>query len=239
LLETVEVGGLHFLAPRDCPGVIFTTRLGGASVAPYRGLNLSFATGDDRRVVEENRSQVSTALGIPGNWIGVRQNHGARTLRVDDTKPLSAIVCREPGVVLSILTADCLPIALIGKDKIAAVHVGWRGLCSGVIDNVLSAGWEEEQAKVFIGPAIGLCHFSVGEEVVQAFRSRYPQSPEFWFKANGRLHFDLTGAAGWLFTRVGISVNEGMAPCTVCDPRFFSHRRDTITGRQGVLVWRS
>jgi len=207
---------------------------------------LGLGTGDDPRVVEENRRQVSTALGIPANWATVRQSHGARTLLVDETNygggtgsvEADAMVCRKRGVVLSILTADCLPIALVGKNRIAAVHAGWRGLCSGVIDNVLSAGWANEQPVAIIGPAIGSCHFSVGEEVVRAFRERYPQSPEFWSKPGGRLHFDLAGAARWLFARAGISVKDTEAPCTVCDSRFFSHRRDANTGRQGVLVWR-
>lgn len=230
-----------FLAP-GVPGVAFTARLGGGSSGPYASLNLSDAHGDDPARVRENRRAVSQALGIPERWATARQVHGARLVVAEaaGNGPLAAadaVVTRRPGLPAAVLTADCVPVALAARGAVAAVHAGWRGLCSGVVEAAVAA--VGKGAAAWIGPSIGPCHYEVGDEVVARFRARYPEAPEVWGRAGGKLRFDLRAAALWLLERAGAAVASGEdPPCTACDPRFYSYRREGITGRQALVVWR-
>jgi YfiH family protein len=170
--------------------------------------------------------------------------HGSRTVRADGNSPPSlshrdadAIVTSVSNVPLAVLVADCLPIALVGRDSSSAVHAGWRGLCAGVIESALSA-MGEAAPRAWIGPSVGPCHYQVGAEVIERFRAAYPDSPEFWASTEAGIRFDLPAAGRWVLRRAGASVDDGEPLCTACDERFFSYRREGNTGRQAVLVWR-
>lgn len=222
--------------------MIFTTRRGGVSKTPFDSLNLKRGLGDSESSVVANRLAVSRAMGVPGSWIEAEQVHGSQVLVHAEERVAAgqgdALVTRIPTVPLAIFTADCAPVALVGDEAVAVAHVGWRGLTSGVIDQVVET-LADRRIRAWVGPTIGPCHYEVGPDVPEAFARRYPSAPDFIRHREGAEFFDLPGAVRWVLSSQGVSVREGMAHCTFCDDRFFSFRRDGLTGRQGVLVWKT
>lgn len=230
---------IELLSPAS--GVVFTTRFGGVSKAPFDTLNLKKGLGDKDSDVIANRQAVAEAAGAVQDWIEGEQVHGSEVLvhivGRSAAGPADALVTRVPDVPLAMFTADCAPVALVGKHGVAAVHVGWRGLVSGVIDQALDA-LDEQEAMAWVGPTIGPCHYEVGPEVPAAFARRYPLAHSFISDRGGRKFFDLPSAVRWVLYSRGARVQADVAPCTFCDDRFFSYRRDGLTGRQAVLVWK-
>lgn len=221
---------------------MFTTRPGGSSTGPYSGLNLSTATADDPDRVRANRQRAARALDIPAEWVSLKQVHGAEVVEVTGsemgTEDGDALITSASGVPIAVMAADCLPVALIGQSTSAVAHAGWRGLCAGVLQSAVGA-FPETAPRAWIGPSIGPCHYQVGSEVVDAFRAANPEAPEVWQPdGDRRFSFDLRAAARWLLRRAGAEVEEYDPPCTYCDPRFYSFRRDGLTGRHAAVVWR-
>jgi len=210
--------------------VLFSTRRGGVSEGPYRSLNIGLLTGDERPCVEVNRRRVAGAAGAEFarlSW--PRQVHGTAVVRANGrAAEADAIWTDEPGLGLVVVTADCLPIALLrssGEPRLALVHAGWRGLADGVVEAAVTALGGRLAAVV--GPGIGACCYEVGPEVAERFGER------------GRRKLDLRGIAERALRRAGIHDIQHVDLCTSCDEeRFFSHRRDRgITGRQGALAY--
>ncbi|HYR61801.1 MAG TPA: polyphenol oxidase family protein [Actinomycetota bacterium] len=221
------------------PGVVFTTASCG---------NLSRAGGNDAAVATGNRRAVSEALGISPAWLTVRQVHGRGVLCAGEPPGASpeadAIVVRTPGRPVAVLAADCVPIALAGSDAAGqatagAVHAGWRGLCRGVIEATAAAAdpGPDSRLSAWIGPCIGPCCFEVGPEVPEAFAAGRPGAPDCCERVGARLHFDLRKAAAWVLGEAGVNVGGWEVPCTCCDDRFFSYRRDGTAQRQALVVW--
>jgi polyphenol oxidase len=174
----------------DAAGVTaaVTARSGGVSGGPYATLNLSLSVGDDPDRVLENRRRLAAAIGArPQDFVWARQVHGAGVQVVhagdagrgafglDDAVPdADALVTREPGVVLAILTADCVPIVLHDPvaGVLACVHAGWRGTVAGVsaaaLDAMRSLGTRAADVVAGIGPAIAAAGYQVGPEVHEA-----------------------------------------------------------------------
>lgn len=244
-MRELEVDGTVFLAP-DAPGIIFTTRVGGFSQAPFEGLNLGFATGDDMDLVRRNREKVASALGIGAAWVTGHQVHGALVLQATPKhaggpppRPKGdAIVTQSAGLPIAVLAADCVPIALTNVDRIAAVHAGWRGICAGVIEAAAVASGPGTRAH--LGPSIGPCHYQVGPDLPEAFGKAYPDAPRFTSENGEGMTFDLRAACMWVLSKNGIDVDDDIysIPCTVCDRRFYSYRRDGATGRHALIMWR-
>lgn len=243
-LESVRKGSLELLVPNGAEGVVFTTRDGGVSFGPYRSLNLGPFSTDAPRLIEENRKKVSETIGVDEHWVFARQLHGAEVFRASsnssDVPEADIIVAVPGGPPVLVSAADCLPIAIQTEQYSVAVHAGRRGIAAGGIERAVDAVADQSLfgMRAWIGPSIGPCHYEVGEDVVQSFRRRYPVSPEFWGTRGGSIHFDLRAAARWALRGRGVVVDEEDPPCTHCDPRFFSHRRDGETGRQVLLLWR-
>ena len=165
-----------------------TARSGGVSSGPYATLNLSLSVGDDQGCVRENRRRLAAAFGAsPEDFVFARQVHGAAVRVVgvadrgsgafcldDAVADADALVTATPGVVLAILTADCVPIVL--HDPVAAVlacvHAGWRGTVAGVSTAALAAmqalGSRPSDVIAGIGPAIAAARYQVGADVHQA-----------------------------------------------------------------------
>lgn len=220
----------------------FSTRLGGASEPPYDSLNVAIKTGDDRERVRENRRRLAAALGIdPGDVLMGRQVHGAELRRHQgpQSPPVYAEALRspdevdaqatpEPGLAPIVVVADCLPVALWGKEGVAMAHCGWRGLAAGLLARAAEGVGARAAA---IGPGIGACCYEVGEEVLARFR-------DLDGVAYGR-KLDLAAAARAHLERAGVAEVEASGLCTSCNRElFFSHRRDgERTGRQAGLVW--
>lgn len=221
-------------------GAFCSTRVGGVSAAPYDSMNLGTAVGDDPAAVAENRRRFGAALGAEPVWL--RQVHGARVVRLGHDAGLDADAAwtDEPGRACVIQVADCLPVLLARADgrAVGAAHAGWRGLAGGVVEATLAALGPGE-VVAWLGPCIGPRQFEVGADVLAAF-------------AGDEAHFvprtRADGTPGWLadlpalararLVRAGVTRVAGGAWCTVEDAsRFFSFRRDRLTGRLAAAVW--
>ncbi|MGH2772771.1 MAG: peptidoglycan editing factor PgeF [Actinomycetota bacterium] len=234
-------GGIEVLVPDGEAGIVFTSRNGGVSAGAYRWMNLGPFTGDSAEAVSRNRRIITDALSIPPQWRWVRQVHGATAAEPAGKQvPDADALVTTGSSVLAVFTADCMPIAIKGQSGVAAIHAGWRGLTSGVIESGLSALRRHDQSdlRAWIGPSIGPCHYEVGPEVAAAVRTRYPAAPGLAPGRPGRFTLDLRSAARWVLEQGGVKTDASAPPCTYCDERFFSHRRENPTGRQAVLVWR-
>ena len=156
--------------------------------------------------------------------------------------PADAAFTRRRGRVCAILTADCLPILLAAEsgDLVAAAHAGWRGLAGGVIEAAVRAlKVAPEKLIAWLGPAIGPGHFEVGAEVREALLAGDPGADAaFAANARGRYMADLVALARRRLTALGVGRAYGGGQCTYADEnRYFSHRRDGVTGRQATLIW--
>ncbi len=236
-------------------GAVMSTRSGGVSRPPWDSLNLRVAVGDDAVAVAENRRRFVAMSGAVPFWL--RQVHGDGVVRAcsaqADAEPPQADACwtDEPGVACVIQVADCMPVLLAAPEgrAVAAAHAGWRGLAGGVVDAALqalceAAGCVPNDVAAWLGPCIGPRQFEVGSDVLQAFG----QSP---LQPDGRSFTAIAARAGesrWLadlpqlarerLNRAGVRRIGGGTWCTVEErSRFFSFRRDGITGRLAAAVW--
>jgi len=239
-----------------------TWRNAGVSAAPYASLNLGGHVGDAAAAVAENRRLLTAAAGLPAEPMWLNQVHGTGVADLDAAAdvhaarvafsgdrrrrtglgPADAAFTRHAGRVCAILTADCLPILLTadGGDLAAAAHVGWRGLAAGVIEATVQAlKVQPETLMAWLGPAIGPKHFEVGAEVREALL-KGDAGAEAGFTPNpaGRFLADLGSLARRRLETLGVSRIFGGGQCTYADgDRYFSHRRDGLTGRQATLIW--
>ena len=221
----------------------FTERTGGVSRDPYSSLNLGVGTGDEPSAVDRNRSTLGGALGL-GELTSARQIHGATVAHVrapgEELGEADALTTTVPSVGLAVMTADCVPLALASEreGRVAAVHLGWRGLAAGLVEVAVEQFGSPRDVVAAIGPAIGPCHYEVGPEVVEAVR-RGTHGVASVEAREGAPRLDLPATVEGLLRRVGISEVDRSDACTACEPgRFFSHRRDGATGRQALVAVR-
>jgi polyphenol oxidase len=213
--------------------VAFSDRRGGTSEAPFDSLNLAARVGDNTDHVMENRRLVGHAAGFDPEKIAlIRQVHGSEVVEVPGgaagrVGEGDVLVARKPGSVLGILTADCVPLILLGDRGVAVVHAGWRGLVAGAIEAGVAA--VQPVLAAWIGPGIRSCCYEVGEEVVEAFHSRgLPVANDD--------HVDPAEAARFVLARSGVGNIAANGHCTGHNPNYFSYRREGVTGRQGAFV---
>lgn len=238
----------------DAPGTgaVMTTRAGGVSAAPFYSLNLRDGLGDDSQAVAENQRRLREAIGSTPVWL--KQVHGATAVPLTsasaraDAPVLSADACwtTEPGVVCAVQVADCLPVlfAAPGARGVAAAHAGWRGLAGGVLEASIAALCSAARCKpgelqAWLGACIGPSRFEVGADVLEAFGAgSQGESPAFVPLRPGKWHADLPRLAGERLRAAGVRSISGGRWCTVEDAsRFFSFRRDGVTGRMAAAVW--
>jgi polyphenol oxidase len=218
----------------------------GVSAPPYASLNLGDHVGDDPYAVAHNRRELVKAAGLPAEPSWLRQVHGVNVADLDSSAASAcadAAITRRLDKVCAILTADCLPIVLAEQEgaAVAAAHAGWRGLSAGVIENTVRAlAVAPQRLLAWLGPGIGPQHFEVGAEVREAFLDADPQAgAAFQANARGRFMADLAMLARRRLAELGISRIYGGGECTYTRAdRYFSHRRDGVTGRQATLIWR-
>ena len=238
-------------------GALMSTRAGGVSAAPWDGCNLGDAVGDDPAAVAENRARFTAAMEAAPVWL--RQVHGTRVLRLQaaDTQAAphappeaDAAVTSERGVACVVQVADCLPVlfAALNGRAVGAAHAGWRGLAGGVLENTLSelcaaARCAPQEVAAWLGPCIGPESFEVGADVLRGFGiDPAAGDPAFVYRPRGdasaRWRADLPALARRRLQAAGLRQISGGQWCTVTDAsRFFSFRRDGVTGRQAAAVW--
>ncbi|MCX7150110.1 MAG: peptidoglycan editing factor PgeF [Rhodocyclales bacterium] len=227
------------------PGVraLATTRRGGVSRAPWHGFNLSVRAGDDPQAVAANRALLRRELPAEPVWLA--QVHGARCVDAALAAPgveADASFTRQRGVVCAVLTADCLPVLLCDDQAsvVAIAHAGWRGLAAGVIEATVAAlGEPGMRLMAWLGPAIGPQAFEVGDEVRDIFVDHDAQAASaFAASANGKWLCDIHQLARQRLDALGIHRVTSADSCTKADAeRFFSYRRDGVTGRMAGLIW--
>jgi YfiH family protein len=225
--------------------VLSTLRAGGVSGGPYTSLNLAAHVGDAPAAVAANRLLLREAAHLPAEPRWLEQVHGTDVVRHDGASAparADAAVAFQSGQVCAVMTADCLPVVLADRrgTRVATAHAGWRGLVAGVLEATIAA-LEAPPAELhaWIGPAISQAAFEVGAEVRAAFLARLPDCDEC-FAANerGRYQADLYGLARSVLRTAGVASVHGGGWCTHDDARrFFSFRRDGVTGRQATLAW--
>lgn len=222
-----------------------TTRTGGESVGPYASLNLGDHVGDEPERVSRNRERLRQRLGLACEPLWLRQVHGCAVVEAGAAPTgcaADAAVAHGPGQVCAVLTADCLPVLLCDRagSAVAAVHAGWRGLAAGVVDGAVAAlGVGPAQVLAWLGPAIGPEAFEVGSEVRSLFLAADPGAEDA-FRSTGKDRWlaDLYSLARRRLSRAGVTDVFGGGYCTYSDPgRFFSYRRDQVTGRMASLIW--
>src|SRR5262249_45992640 len=198
----------------------FSTRIGGVSRSPYDELNVAILTGDDRDAVRENRGRLARALGrdTDGVLMG-RQVHGAELQQhhtrqeprvyaqaVRSPNEGDAHTTEKPRLTPVVVTADCLPRALVGPGGVGMAHCGWRGLAAGM---VAKAAATVRATAAAVGPGIGPCCYEVGEEVLAEFE-------HLDGVAEGRM-LDLTAVARSLLAHAGVTEVESADICTSCN----------------------
>jgi len=220
----------------------FFTRRGGASSGIFAGLNCGTGSSDQSDIVAINRGRVAQAMQVaPEGLLAVHQIHSSEVVTVTGPGPqgrADAMVTDVPGLALSVLTADCMPVLLADAQAgvIGAVHAGWRGALTGVLQATLDAmealGADRADTTAIIGPCISQRAYEVGPEFLHAFSA---EDPAFeWFFANGtgdRYLFDLPGFGLKQLRDAGVGHAEWTRHCTYSMPeQFYSFRRSVHAG---------
>lgn len=228
----------------DCVQAFITTREGGVSRGAHAGMNLGARCGDQPDAVAENRRRLRELLPAEPLWL--HQVHGSSVVDAHTTAAetdADASVARQAHRVCAILVADCLPVLFSSDDGnvVAAAHAGWRGLAGGVLENTVAAmAVDPASLHAYIGPGIGRTAFEVGEDVRTAFcRITAANETAFSPRRAGKWLCDLPALARSTLQRAGLHSIHGGNDCTWSDPaRFYSYRRDGLTGRMAALIWR-
>ena len=240
---------------------VCSTRLGGTSAAPYDSLNLGDHVGDNPVFVATNRQRFEHRLGA--RPVFLNQVHGTAVLQLDANTPhgsvADAAVTDQPGVACTIMVADCLPVLFASRqgDCVAAAHAGWRGLAGQGGVGILEATFKHfcaltqsgkapiaSETLAWLGPCIGPQAFEVRDEVRAAFVEGDAQARQMFVRHGDKWLADLAGLARQRLSAVGVRQiygNDSSAHwCTVGQSsRFFSHRRDRVSGRMAAAIWRT
>lgn len=231
--------------------------LPGGGIAAFTGRacgNLSLSAGIDHERGFAARERLCESLGL--RWLCAGpQVHGTTVRRVERAElsggqPLpdaaDGSATSVPLIGVMALAADCVPIVLGAQGAVAAVHAGWRGLAAGVLEEGVRAlrevsgqrsgevsGQRSEvrpaETVAVVGPCAGACCYEVGEEVHEAFDGK---------GRRGERMLDLRRIAHERLLDAGVDRVEHVQACTICDERFFSHRREgTAAGRQAAIAW--
>jgi YfiH family protein len=224
---------------------VSTTRQHGVSVSPYDSFNLASHVGDNQAHVEQNRQRLCQDLELVGKPHWLDQIHGCDVVSLDESAHVPTAdgsFSQEPGQACVVLTADCLPVLICNRQgtEVAAVHAGWRGLAGGIIRVAIEKfSSPADQLMVWLGPAIGPQAFEVGQDVFDAFVSPMPDATQA-FQARGGGHWlaDLYQLARLQLSQLGVDEVYGGEFCTHSEPsRFYSFRRDGVTGRMASMIW--
>lgn len=224
----------------------FFTRQGGVSAGLFSSLNCGYGSGDDVAIVTENRHRVAAAFGLPAEALCTAyQIHSPKAVVLDhpwawrDAPEADALVTTKPGIILGILTADCVPVLFADglHHVIGAAHAGWKGAIGGVLeatlDTMIAQGAAKREIVASIGPCISQSSYEVGPEFLERFASESPENERFFIASarDGRHLFDLRGYVQNRLANAGISQLHVM-PHDTCaqDALFFSYRRSCLNG---------
>lgn len=211
----------------------------------YRGNDFNLAThvGDDLHKVLRNRQMLREILSLPSEPAWLEQVHSCEVCEIplQNQKIADASYTTQKKQVCVVLTADCLPVLLCDSEgeKVAAIHAGWRGLATGIIENCFQqAEFLPSKTIAYLGAAISQRAFEVGEEVRDAFLKHDPNAKKAFFPHGEKWLADLYLLASQRLNALGVSQIFGGQFCTFSQPElFYSYRRDKHTGRMASLIW--
>lgn len=228
---------------------LVTTRHGGLSERPFDSFNLAYHVGDAPDLVQHNRGRLRCITGIEEvQWLD--QEHGRRVVAATPATASGPPVAADASwtgtsnVALAVLVADCVPLLLAASDGsvVAAVHCGWRGTVSGVVEAAVEAlPISPDRVQAWLGPGICQRCYQVGEVVHDALDTRERALALAVDEESGCQHrwrMDLPALVAHRLRNCGVWRVSPSALCTVCDDRFYSYRRDGLTGRMAALIWR-
>jgi YfiH family protein len=223
---------------------VFTTRQGGVSARPWDSLDLAVHVDDDPRHVAHNRSLVAAQLGV-SDVAYAQQVHGSTVTLVHGASRLTtgvagtdALVTTTPGLALAILGADCLPVLIAGEGVVGAAHVGRGGLVAGVLHELVRVMRRMTDGALVATPGPGICGgcYEVPEVMAAEAAAAVPGCRSV--TGRGTAGIDLLAGAHAQLAEAGVKMREPVGGCTFEQPdRFYSHRRDGLTGRHGGMVW--
>lgn len=233
----------------------FAGRHGGVSDGLYAGLNVGLGSDDDHDAVLRNRAIARDAL-LPGaQLVTVRQVHSPEVVTIRDAiaeanRPAAdAMVTDRPGLVLGILTADCVPVLFADAEAgvVGAAHAGWKGAISGVTDRTIAAmtalGARPERIACAIGPCIGRVSYEVDDSFALRFQQDDPANERFFTPGRpGHHQFDIAAYVAARLAAAGIGRTAMLDEDTYSQPdRFFSyrrscHRQESDYGRQISMI---
>ena len=217
----------------------FFTRKGGVSKGIYKGLNCGLGSSDDKKTVLRNRNLVAQHMGIClENIVTLHQIHSVEAIicnRTFETSPKAdALVTNTPGLLLSVLTADCQPVIFADEKNsvVGIAHAGWRGALNGVLTSTINKmeylGAERKQISAVIGPCISQTAYEVSVDFVEKFTSSNENNKSYFSYSplTKKYHFDLPNFSLNLLKDEDILSTEWTGHCTYSDPKkFFSYRR--------------
>lgn len=225
----------------------FLGRRGGVSTGIHAGLNVGLGSDDDREAIYENRRRAVEAVMPGARLVTVHQVHSAIAVPAaepfpDDARPhADALVTDRPGLLLGILTADCVP-CLFADTKagvVGAAHAGWKGALGGVTDATIlemeKLGAERDNIVAAVGPCIGRASYEVSDGFAAPFEEESPDNERFFSSGRpGHLQFDIEGYVAARLARAGVRAIEALGLDTYADAdRFFSYRRACHRGEPG------
>lgn len=229
----------------DCIRAGITLRQGGVSKPPYDSFNLATHVGDEPTKVNQNRAILNESLNLSGEPQWLEQVHSTKAVILPNEVAIpkaDASYTTDKNIVCAVMTADCLPLLITDKHGscVAAIHAGWRGLCDGIVEaTIKKLPVESETLMVWLGPAIGADVYEVGKEVYDAFTKDHEEAKQaFTATSEGHWLFDIYGLARLRLSKMGITQIYGSDHCTLSEEdKFFSYRRDDVTGRMASLIW--
>jgi YfiH family protein len=240
---------------RRVPGLVhgFCGRRGGSSRGVFGQLNLSCHVGDAADAVSENWRRVANAIGRGLRFATMKQVHSAQVVTLPcgatDAGEADAVVTRETGVALGVLTADCVPILLVADRHhvIGAVHAGWRGTIAGLAARTVEhlerdLGVQPPAVRAALGPAVGSCCYEVDRDIVERLEERWGPMPaairrDGDMRRRGKARLDLRRANAAILVRAGIRETgiTIVGPCTGCAvTEYFSYRAVSTAASRGV-----
>ena len=218
---------------------------GGKSSGNLKNFNLAFHDKDIRENVLSNRFILKDHYGLPSEPIWINQTHSSiciNAAKIKSSVEADASFTSKPGIVCGVLTADCLPVFISTRDGsiVGVAHAGWRGLISGVIENLINSfDISGDHLVAHLGPAISMNSFEVGNEIKDIYLSKNIEFEHSFSVHNNKYYLNLYDAAKLILERLKISAISGGDRCTFKETNhFFSYRRDGVnSGRMAHLIW--
>ena len=233
-----------------------TCRKGGASEGVFLGANMGLHVGDAAENVLRNRAQLQKQLGIEAS-VWMNQTHSTKVIeaKANVTAEVDGLYLKQEGErhndqyelppAIMCMTADCLPVVMADRQAttLCIAHAGWRGLADGILQNSLSVFSSTCDVHCWVGPAISQKYFEIGEDVAQQVKrsiqfEKWAGTDKFFTPVkSGRCFADLAGLAGFALTQLGVKSVSQSAECTYGSEKYYSYRRDGVTGRMATYAY--